>query len=107
MLRMEAKTGAKDAKDAKEYFLKELDHEGDYFLESIDEPGYYGGKATVLLGLEPGKTVDKDSFFALIDNLHPPDRGTTYAPYEGRPPHLGGDELLSTQGGILAGPNPR
>ena len=74
------------ATDAKNYYASSVSPEAasarrDYYSEGQESPGLYGGKLAEELGLA-GKSVDKETFDRLCDNLHPTGRYAADAAYQ-------------------------
>jgi conjugative relaxase-like TrwC/TraI family protein len=64
-----------NAEAAKRYYSQ-----ADYYLaegEALELRGNWGGKGAAMLGLSG--QVDRASFEALCDNLHPATRGSSYS----------------------------
>jgi len=60
---------SKTASQAKNYFREALS-QADYYIEGQETKGVFNGKIAKRLGLE-NKSIDKQSFDSLCDNLHP------------------------------------
>jgi conjugative relaxase-like TrwC/TraI family protein len=66
MLRMTVSTSAAAAK---KYYTEGLTRTADYYLHGQGITGYWGGKTAEMLGLRG--EVQKEDFYALLDNRHP------------------------------------